>query len=226
MTTVPMPLKYLTVGSAAMLTTILCFLLMYALITTEVQRTPVEEVHVAANAPLHPIEKLSEPVARRRASRMLPAQPPPSPEGIPIAPVDITISVDVSRPTFTSFAEIVDYEGIEFEPFPPIQDLVPIYVVEPAYPFAAVMKQIEGYVVVLFGVRENGSVSNPVVIASEPDTLFDDAALSAISKFKFRPRNIGGDTISAQDLRLRFSFKLVAGDTVTHAEPVTEDDAP
>jgi protein TonB len=48
------------------------------------------------------------------------------------------------------------------------------------------MKEIEGFVVVEFTVRENGTVSNPMVVSSEPDILFDDAALHAVARFKFK----------------------------------------
>ena len=70
------------------------------------------------------------------------------------------------------------------------------------------MKEIEGYVVVNFGVRENGTVKNPVVVESSPGSLFDEAALSAIDKFRFHPRTHLGDPLAVDDVRMRFVFEL------------------
>jgi protein TonB len=70
------------------------------------------------------------------------------------------------------------------------------------------MKDIEGFVVVEFSVRDNGTVANPVVVNSEPEVLFDQAALSAISRFKFRPRSVGGDHVQVDKVQLKFAFSL------------------
>ena len=96
---------------------------------------------------------------------------------------------------------------------PPVKDLAPMFVVHPIYPFAAVMKEIEGYVLVQFSVRENGSVADAIILESEPRSTFDDAALSAIRKFKFQPREVGGDPIPVEKIQLRFAFTLES----THA---------
>lgn len=207
----PVPFKYLIIAAAALLTTILCLLLMQALIATELHATePMDPPRIAA--PLEPIDrKIERPETRRQPWRVMPAEVPPEPEGLPIPLQEPQILVKAKRPSFGSIAENLDTEALDLELVPPVRDLVPLYVVQPVYPFKAVMKEIEGYVLVSFGVRQDGSVVNPVVIESNPRTLFDEAALSAVSKFKFQPRMLAGDPVSVEDLKLRFLFKLRRG---------------
>ncbi|XOV86311.1 MAG: energy transducer TonB [Pseudomonadota bacterium] len=202
-------LKYLGVSAAAALTTVICFLLMQFLIQHSLEQAPELDI-VRFSAPI--MEQAPEIMqdVRQRPTRLVPAELPPDPEGIPISPEDVRVTVKALRPTPGSVAELVDTARQDFQPFPPIQDLMPIYVVQPVYPFSAVMKEIEGFVLINFSVRANGTVVNPVVVDSAPGRLFDDAALSAVAKFKFQPRTIGGDTMSVQDVQMRFVFRLDA----------------
>lgn len=208
----PVPFKYLIIGAAALLTTILCLLLMQALIATELRGTPPMDPP-RISAPLEPIDQeIEHRETRTRPWRVLPAEMPPEPDGLPIPVQEPQILVKATRPSFGSIADNLDTEALDFELVPPVRDLVPLYVVQPVYPFKAVMKEIEGYVLVSFGVRQDGSVVNPVIIESDPGTLFDEAALSAVSKFRFQPRMMAGDPVSVEDLKLRFLFRLQPGD--------------
>lgn len=71
-------------------------------------------------------------------------------------------------------------------------DVVPIVRVEPQWPREALVQGIEGWVRVEFTIREDGSVSNPRVIDSEPRRMFDRQALRAIQRWRFRPRIVDG----------------------------------
>ncbi len=86
---------------------------------------------------------------------------------------------------------------------------MPTVVVQPVYPLVAEMKQIEGYVIVSFAVRENGTVVNPVVVKSEPDAIFDQAAIHAISRFRFAPRSSEQpEPMIVAENQMRFVFSL------------------
>ena len=63
--------------------------------------------------------------------------------------------------------------------------------VTPIYPYQATINGIEGRVVLRFIVDENGEVQNPEVLKAEPEGVFEEAALSAIIKYKFMPATIG-----------------------------------
>ncbi len=70
-----------------------------------------------------------------------------------------------------------------------IKDRGPIAIVTvaPNYPRAAAEQGIEGEVTLEFTITTTGTVTNPVVIASNPEKLFDREALRAILKYKFAP---------------------------------------
>lgn len=201
--------RYLVIGIASVLTTLALFLLMQALISMELANAPID-VLPSLSAPLLPNIETRQPELRKRALRIVPTEIPPSPEGVPIPPSDVTALVKAEKLTLGSIAELEDHGAIDLELYPPVQDLMPIYVVQPAYPFRAVLREIQGFVLVNFNVRANGTVQNPVVVESEPGDLFDDAALSAVVKFKFQPRMVGGDALAVNNVQLRFVFRLEA----------------
>jgi len=214
----PLSLKYPLVLGGALIATGLCFLVMLLLIRTELDRNPPpERVRIAANLSLETFERDIHEPERSRPERLLPAEPPPDPDGLPITAAERTTKVMAERPMFPA-AEMFTDAAIDFELSPPAQDLMPVYVVQPVYPFSAVMKEIEGYVVISFGVRPNGTVINPVVVESRPGSLFDDAALSAIDKFRFRPRTLHGDALAVNDMKMRFVFTLTAAGGQTRVQ--------
>ncbi|HJX34944.1 MAG TPA: energy transducer TonB [Desulfatiglandales bacterium] len=59
--------------------------------------------------------------------------------------------------------------------------------IEPQYPFQAKKNNIEGSATLRFIVNTNGDVVEPKISKSEPPDIFDEAALQAIVKFKFKP---------------------------------------
>lgn len=67
-------------------------------------------------------------------------------------------------------------------------DLVLVQRVEPKYPNQAALQGIQGAVTVRFTVETDGSVSGPVVTNAKPRRgIFDDAALRAVLRWKFKP---------------------------------------
>jgi len=63
----------------------------------------------------------------------------------------------------------------------------PIRKIEPLYPFAAKRKNIQGSVTLRFVVTKEGQVLEPSVVRSEPPDIFDNSALKAIIRWKFKP---------------------------------------
>jgi len=207
MVNISFPVKYLIVSTASMLTTLLCFLLMIALISVELSKQPdlrTFNISVPVISPIRPKEK---PVVREKAQKSLPFEPPPLPEG-EFNQTDTRILTESSLPNRVSLADIIGEEAIQFKLTPPLSDLIPLSVVQPVYPFVAAVKEIEGYVLVQFSVLENGSVRNALIVRSEPRQIFDEAALNAVRKFKFRPRMVGGDPVPVDNIQLRFIFSM------------------
>jgi len=87
-------------------------------------------------------------------------------------------------------------------------EYLPIVKVAPVYPRRALQRGIEGFVIVEFTVGPTGAVVNPVVIEAEPANIFEQAALEAAKKFKYKPRVINGEATSVSGVQNRISFKI------------------
>ena len=79
--------------------------------------------------------------------------------------------------------------------------------IDPQYPFLAKRNNIEGKVVLRFIVDVNGDVVEPEVSESEPEGVFDQAAIDAILKFKFQPAEKDGKPVDCIVIA-PMSFKL------------------
>ena len=86
-------------------------------------------------------------------------------------------------------------------------DLVPIFRVPPEYPMRAAKRRVEGWVRIEFTIDEQGHVVNPVVVESYPSSVFNRAAIKAVSKWEFKPKIIGGVPVEQRAVQL-LEFKL------------------
>lgn len=78
----------------------------------------------------------------------------------------------------------------------------------PEYPSEAKKNQIEGTVVLKYVIGTNGRVKDVEVIDHGPDTTFDDAAVSAIRRWRFRPMIKDGKRIEVVH-ELAVNFELI-----------------
>lgn len=72
----------------------------------------------------------------------------------------------------------------------------------PRYPVMALRRRLEGDVTVAFTVRSDGSVGDARVIAATPPDVFDEAALAAVSRWRFAPAD------GTQEVRRVLQFRL------------------
>lgn len=86
--------------------------------------------------------------------------------------------------------------------------LKPIITVAPDYPRRALRRGIEGYVELSYTVNEFGGVENIKVIASEPKGIFEDAAIKAMKKFKYKPLVLDGIPIKQEGNTNRMTFDI------------------
>ncbi|HEX6613045.1 MAG TPA: energy transducer TonB [Rhodanobacteraceae bacterium] len=77
----------------------------------------------------------------------------------------------------------------------------------PEYPVEAARNRTSGYATVEFTVNPDGTVSNAHVIASQPRRVFDQAAMQAVSRSKFKPALKDGQPVSST-LQRRIDFNL------------------
>ncbi len=87
-------------------------------------------------------------------------------------------------------------------------DYMPVLKVVPIYPQRATKRNQEGYVIVEFTVTRSGGVRDVKVIESKPKYVFDNAAIEAARKFKYKPRKVDGEPVEVQGVRNEFTFRL------------------
>jgi protein TonB len=83
----------------------------------------------------------------------------------------------------------------------PLRALSRVSTSQPAYPEAALRTGTEGWVRLEFTVNERGRVSDIVVVDADPPGVFDNAASSALSRWRFRPPASGESTRTSVLLR-------------------------
>lgn len=161
--------------------------------------------------------KREDPLTARK--RILPEKPPPaqkpSPPKMKTAQTDpaapgTRIEVpDLDLPAFSARIDGSMTGGLQMGSGAGggTSNLVPIFRIPPRYPMRAEKRRIEGWVRVEFTVDERGLVADPVVVESHPDGIFDRAAVQAVSKWKFKPKIIGGIVVEQRAVQL-LEFKL------------------
>ena len=77
----------------------------------------------------------------------------------------------------------------------------------PDYPPDAVRRRQEGWVEVEFTVKTDGTVADPAVVNANPARVFNSAALSAVSRWTFKPRMENGKAVE-EKVRRRIEFKF------------------
>lgn len=126
--------------------------------------------------------------------------------------LDFTIGTGLGR--FTGGLRLGEFDGDG--------DLYPVLRVSPIYPSWARLRYIEGWVDLEYTVLVDGSVVDPVVIDSSanrtsrtresmriPRGVFNDAALEAIVRWRFKPRVINGQPVPVRVVQ-RINFDLLS----------------
>ena len=76
------------------------------------------------------------------------------------------------------------------------------------YPRRAQQRGIEGYVDVEFTVTSIGAVRDPVVLRAEPEGIFENAAIEAVKKWKYKPRVVNGEAMEVSGVQTRVTFEI------------------
>jgi protein TonB len=87
-------------------------------------------------------------------------------------------------------------------------DVIPRIRVNPEYPPPAIARNLEGWVRVQFTVTAIGTVRDAVVVASEPRSTFDEAALKAIARWRYNPRVVNGEAVERVGLQTVIRFEI------------------
>jgi protein TonB len=88
------------------------------------------------------------------------------------------------------------------------RDVVPLVRVEPRYPMSAKQQGVEGWVELMYTITKLGTVKDIVVTAANPGTVFNRAAIQAVSKWKYNPKIEHGEAVERPRVRQRIKFQL------------------
>jgi TonB family protein len=131
----------------------------------------------------------------------------PAPAAITSAPTP-AIAGTVVRPSGSSPARATSLQdpAVAAALAAPADELGRIRVVDPIYPADAMRGRVEGWVELEFTITETGTVRDVVVVGSQPQGVFDDAATEAVSAWKYRPRIANGQPVPRRSsVTLRFN---------------------
>jgi len=87
-------------------------------------------------------------------------------------------------------------------------EYLPIVKVSPTYPRRALQRGIQGFVIVEFTVNKLGAVVDPFVVEANPEGIFEQAAMDAAKKFKYKPRVVNGEPTAVAGVQNRITFKI------------------
>jgi len=143
-------------------------------------------------------EVVSTPAVVEPAPTLTPAAPVVAPAAA--APSASSSSRATAKTTETTGQGHDDSKAV-------VSGVVPLLRVPPKYPVRAASRHIEGWVTVEFTIQTDGSVDDAVVVGSEPEDIFNDAALTAIGKWKFKEKIVNGVAVPQRAVQ-KLQFKL------------------
>lgn len=145
-------------------------------------------------------------VATKRDEKVERERPPPTPET-----PRMTFSTGGIENNVAQLTPVVDARGAMSRMTMAAgsdRDVIPLVRIAPDYPPRALSRGIEGWVQVQFTITATGTVKDPVVVNAEPKTIFDDAALKAISRWRYNPRVEGGVAVERVGVQTIIRFQL------------------
>jgi protein TonB len=88
------------------------------------------------------------------------------------------------------------------------RDVLPLVRVPPDYPPRALARGIEGWVQLQFSITPIGTVKDPKVVAADPPGVFNDAAVKAISRWRYNPKVEGGQAVERVGVQTVIRFQI------------------
>ena len=198
-----MNLRFPIATAAAVCVTFFLFWAMQALISvrgqlTDAVRSPTVDF-IRLKRDTTPEAKKREPPKREK-----PEQPPPPPDiSLSKASLNAGDGIGAIVPDIdpTGVLDIAGGAGAD-------RDVVPLVRIDPNYPMRARQRGIEGWVELMFAITETGAVADIVGTASHPGTIFNSAAVKAVSRWKYNPKIRNGVAVAREKLQVVFPFEM------------------
>ncbi len=171
-----------------------------------------DEVYIEEVEPWAIVTIITEPDDSKieRSNRVL--EPP---EVAPKKPSIITSTKSEQQNTTADFKQFnlpevevdVSSSTIEFDPnFLKDSDAVPVFRTLPVYPVKAAREKLKGWVKLSFDVNRFGEIENIHVVDSKPKGIFEQAAIDALGRWKYKAKIEQGKTVRQIGLIVRLSF--------------------
>ena len=197
--------RYLLSALLAGLMTFVLFALMIAMIK-------ISQQPVASDVSINMVDFIRAKRERNLNLDETKPEPPPMPAAPP-APAQMQLEkFTMAAEQFDMGTDIEAPQGFSIESGIGIgeggADYLPIAQVAPQYPRSALTQGIEGWVLVEFTIGTEGQVKEPRIIKAEPPGVFDEAALSAVKRFRFKPRTVGSTPVEVRGVQNRIRFRL------------------
>jgi len=142
-------------------------------------------------------------VKKRKPDPPPPPDEPPPNQPKPVLSSDHTIGAEI-RPVEVN----VDIDAGGIGDFSGDGEYLPIVKVAPIYPRRALMRNIEGYVLLELVVTTTGAVRDPIVVDAKPPGFFERAAITAALKFKYKPKIVDGKPVEVSGVLNKIIFEM------------------
>lgn len=201
------PHRLYAAGPLAMAATFGLFLTMNALVAGD------GEVTIDDTPPRHWVDFLQIPNDPPEVNEIERVEPPldvmDTPDPMPVPPSTGEkpngFGPDIRGPKLIDHRELMrlDFGAAD-------GDYLPLVRIQPTYPRRAQERGIEGYAVVELTVNADGSVppNSVVIIDAEPKGYFENEAIKAARKFKYKPKVVNGVGQVVSGVHYRFSFNI------------------
>lgn len=83
---------------------------------------------------------------------------------------------------------------------------LPLVRVEPRYPARALRRGKEGYVILSFTINSAGRVEDIQVVEAQPENWFEEEAVRALRKWKYRPMRVDGQPVAQPGQTIKLDF--------------------
>lgn len=182
---------------------------------------------VSADNGIHLVDFVRIPHATDVQTKARKPKRPPPPDEVPpeTAKMDFNVAVDAGQGWSMKSVEVeTDAKLPGAFSFASDGTYLPIVKVEPVYPRSAEARGLEGWVVLDFTVDSMGRVQDARVVDNcahirppaaepeecwdQPNKVFDNSALRAASRFKYKPKVVDGEAVAVHHIRHKFTFVL------------------
>jgi TonB family protein len=90
------------------------------------------------------------------------------------------------------------------------RDVIPLVRIAPDYPTEALQQRLEGHVILEFTITAEGTTKD-ISVAESSSPIFEEAAVKAVSRWRYSPRMIDGAGVERPDVRTVIRFALEPG---------------